>query len=205
MASTDLPPHPELPTPPAEKLNPHFILGEIRDHIRDFSELFPLVDLNILFNQATDVRRKHVNAETQVRQFLRAFQKTETFKDAFHQLDPDTQRKIQAFIDGQTADSVTKKSGFRLPASPATKHHFRLLDLFHSLFHDHDGKDDEQPLAIDDQKKLPVIYEDMDRKRIMQVSPNFIVLKMLSYELMLRVGIRRGRIRKLGRISQEQA
>lgn len=41
MPTEELPPYPQLPPPPAEKLNPHFILGEIRDYIRDFMELFP--------------------------------------------------------------------------------------------------------------------------------------------------------------------
>lgn len=76
MSTEDLPPHPQLPAPSAEKLNPHFILGEIRDYIRDFKKLFPYVDLDVLHEQTTTVRRKQVDAETQIRQFLQAFQRT---------------------------------------------------------------------------------------------------------------------------------
>ena len=171
MATNDLPPHPELSLPPAEKLNPHFILGEIRDYIQDFSELFPLVDLGILKEQATAVRRQNVDADTQIRQFLKAFKKTETFRNAFAELDPDTQAKVKEFTHGHSADSVTKTSGFGLPASPATKHHFKLLDLFDSLFHSHDKDKAQKTLstAEADSKKLPVIYEDADHKEIMQV------------------------------------
>ena len=170
MAQEELPAHPQLPTPPAEKLNPHFILGEIRDYIRDFSDLFPFVDLDILFDQATAVRRKNVDAEVQVRQFLKAFKKTDTFKDAFQQLDSDTQHKVQAFSDGHSAASVTKKSGFSLPASPATQHHFRLLDLFDSLFHHHDEHKEQQPHGTaKDTRTPPVIYEDQDQRQVMKV------------------------------------
>ena len=170
MAQTELPPHPELPLPPAEKLNPHFILGEIRDYIRDFSKLFPFVDLDILFDQTTAVRRKNVDAEVQIRQFLKAFEKTSTFKDALEQLDPDTQHKVQAFSGGHSAHSVTKKSGFGLPASPATQHHFRLLGMFENLFHHHDehGKQEAQA-QTKDVRKPPVIYEDQDQKQVMKV------------------------------------
>ena len=170
MAPAELPPYPQLPIPPAEKLNPHFILGEIRDYIRDFSKLFPFVDLDILYDETTAVRRKNVNSETQVRQFLQAFRKTETFRDAIQQLDPDTQHKVQAFTDGHSADSVTKKSGFSLPASPATKHHFRLLDLVQSFFHpDDDPEVQRSQGGGDDQRVPPKIYEDIDRKQIMKV------------------------------------
>lgn len=174
MASETLPEHPELPFPPAEKLNPHFILGEIRDYIQEFSSLFPLVNLDILKDQATDVRRKNVSAEAQIRQFLKAFHKTETFRDAFEQLDPDTQKKVQAFTHGQSAEAVTKASGFGLPPSPATKHHFKLLDLFHSLFRSHDKHGVPEPTvkAEGGSHDPPVIYEDADHKEIMQVYIN---------------------------------
>ena len=169
MAQTKLPPHPHVPPPPAEKLNPHYILGEISDNIRDFSELFPQVDLDVLFDQTTAVRRKDVNAEVQIRQFLNAFEKTSTFKDAFNQLDPDTKHKVKAFSSGQSASSIVEKSGFSLPGSPATKHHFRLLDLFDSLFHHHD-KDKQKPLTwATDKRNAPIIYEDLDHKLVMKV------------------------------------
>ena len=171
MAQESLPDHPQLALPPAEKLNPNFILGEIRDYVQEFSDLFPLVDLDILKDQVTAVRRKNVNAETQIRQFLKAFYKTDTCRDACDQLDPDTQKKVQAFTEGQSADVVTKASGFGLPPSPPTKHHFKLLDLFDSVFHSHDKRADQEPTAKahGGPQKAPVIYEDADHKEIMQV------------------------------------
>lgn len=172
MTAEELPPHPQLPTPPAEKLNPHFILGEIRDYICDFKELFPFVDLDVLREQTTAVRRKQVDAETQIRQFLQAFKRTQTFKDAFDQLDPDTQKKVRAFSDGKSAQDVTKSKGFELPPSPAVKHHFRLLDIFHSLFH-HGRKEDhkaiEQAISAKGVPGAPVIHEDDNDKKVMKV------------------------------------
>ena len=168
---TDLPPHPELTLPPPEKLNPHYILGEIRDHIQKFSDLFPLVDLDILREQTTAVRRKNVNAETQIRQFLKAFEKTETFRDAFAELDLETQSKVKDFTHGNSADAVTKASGFGLPASPATKRHFKLLDVFQSLFHTNEKAKGEKQVAAAgiEHPEPPVIYEDADHKEVMKV------------------------------------
>jgi len=171
MAQENLPDHPHLSLPPAEKLNPHFILGEIRDNIQDFSNLFPFVDLDILQEQTTAVRRKDVDAETQIRQFLKAFNKTETFRAAFDHLDPDTQKKVQAFTHGQSAEAITKASGFALPPNPATKHHFKLLDLFRSLFHSHAGDTAREATSKADPGRHgpPIIYEDPSHKEIMQV------------------------------------
>lgn len=175
MASENVPDHPYLSLPRAENLNPQFILGEIRDNIQDFSELFPFVDLDILKDQTTAVKRKDVDAETQIRQFLKAFNKTDTFRDAFGHLDPDTQKKVQAFTHGQSAEAVTTTSGFALPPSPATKRHFKLLDRFRSLFHSHDGDAARKATAKADAKPqgLPIIYKDPDHKEIMQVRTRY--------------------------------
>ncbi len=179
MFPRPLPPHPELPFPPAGNLNGHFILGEIRDYIKDFKELFPHVDLDILFDQITAVRRKNVNAETQMRQFLLAFRNTETFQKALEQLDEDTRKKIEAFRDGASCGDVVKAGGFQLPPSPQTKLHFRLLNKINAFFHrSHKLPQVEakkQPLgrvevvADPDGVKAPIIYEDADDKKIMKV------------------------------------
>ena len=131
-----LPPHPELPFPPAGNLSGHFILGKIRDYIKDFKELFPHVGLDILFDQITALRRKNVNAETQIRQFLLAFRNTETFQKALEQLDEDMRKKVEAFRDGASCGDVVKAGDFQLPPSPPTKQrHFRLLNKINAFFH----------------------------------------------------------------------
>ena len=62
-----------------------------------------------------------MTAQTQVRQFLKAFRNVDTFHDAFGQLDGKTQSMVQAFLDGGSAEDVTKKSGFALPPSPGMR------------------------------------------------------------------------------------
>lgn len=161
------------------RLNQHFILGEIRDYIRDFHELFPHVDLDVLLDLITDVRRKQVNPETQMRQFLLAFKNTETFQKALDELDEETRKKVLSFREGASCGDLVKKDGFHLPSSPAAKHHFRLLDKVHSLFHfkkddSHEEVQQEPPAKIQaiidhEGAKAPVVYEDADHKKIMKV------------------------------------
>lgn len=159
-------------------MNQHFILGEILDYLKDFSESFPHVDLDILFDQVTAVRRKNVDPETQIRQFLQAFENAPTFKEAFDQLDSETQKKVVSFRDGASTHDLTKTRGFSLPASPPAKHHFRFLDVVHSLFTP--PRDDER--RPEDHKQQPrgetklesvdakslLIYEDEGNKKIMK-------------------------------------
>lgn len=162
-----------MPFPPAERLNQHFILGEIRDYIKDFAELFPHVDLDILFDQITAVRRKDVNPETQMRQFLLAFKNTSTFQDAFDHLDAETKKRVESFRDGTSAGDIIGTHGFQLPPSPPAKHHFRLLDRIHSLFQ-HPQEHVQQPSQEEakgetSDDKTPVVYEDADNKKHMKV------------------------------------
>lgn len=162
-----------MPFPPAERLNQHFILGEIRDYIKDFAELFPHVDCDILFDQITAVRRKNVDPERQIRQFLLAFKNTSTFQEAFDHLDAETKKKVESFRDGTSAGDIIGNRGFQLPTSPPAKHHFRLLDRIHSLFQrpQEGGKQPSQVEAkiesSDD--KAPIIYEDAHDEKQMKV------------------------------------
>lgn len=154
-------------------MNQHFILGEIRDYIKDFAELFPHVDLDILCDLITAVRRKNVNPETQLRQFLLAFKNTEAFQEAFDHLDAETKKKVESFRDGTSAGKIIGTSGFQLPPSPPAKHHFRLLDRIHSLFH-HQQEPNKQPSRVETEiqpsdEKSPIVYEDADDKKPMKV------------------------------------
>ena len=151
MGSDALPPHPQISLLPPEKLSKNFILDEIRGNIKKFDKLFPYVDLDVLLKQTIDVQDKNVNAEvfwilfakilcntlltlviaqTQVRQFLKAFRNVDTFHDAFGQLDGNTKSMVQNFLDGGSAEDVTKKSGFALPPSPGM---FPLTHTFRGL------------------------------------------------------------------------
>ena len=152
------------------------------------------MNLDIILDLITDVRRKNVNPETQIRQFLLAFKDTSTFKEAFDQLDAETQKKVLAFRDGASAGDLTSTHGFKLPPSAPAKHHFRLLDAFHSLFKHHP----EEPAHPEPKSKLetgvdsegveaPVIYEDLDSKKLMKVRKrvsSFALVLITLYRLM---------------------
>lgn len=137
------------------------------------------MDLDVLLDLITDVTRKQVNPETQMRQFLLAFKDTETFRKAVGELDEETRKKVLSFRDGASCGDLVKKDGFHLPSSPAARHHFRLLDTVHSLFHfkkddHHKEVHQESPAKIQaiidhEGAKAPVIYEDADHEKIMKV------------------------------------
>ena len=63
MGSEALPSHPEISLLPPEKLSKNFILDEIKDNLKDFNQLFPHVDLDVLLKQAIDVKNKKVDPE----------------------------------------------------------------------------------------------------------------------------------------------
>lgn len=181
------PPHLELPFPPAESLNQNFILGEIRDYIRELREFFPNVDMDILLEQIKQVKAKNVHPEVQIRQFLQAFKNAPAFRDAFDLLDEDTKKKVVAFREGTSCDKIIGSKGFQLPLSPPAKHHFRLLDAIHSFFHPHDVKEGqpEEATALSktaeaksDEAQAPKIYEDQDRKKIMKVWKDLSMLEI---------------------------
>lgn len=174
-------PPPELLFPPAEKLNQNFILGEIRDYIKEFRDVFPNVDLDILLEQVKQVRRKNVHPEVQIRQFLLAFKDAPAFRDAFDNLDEETKKKVEGFRGGASADDIIGNAGFHLPPSPPAKQHFRLLNAFHSLFRFGDTKKKqpkettivpkaaEAEAAVAETATAPKIYEDPDQKKMMKV------------------------------------
>lgn len=155
-------------------MNQHFILGEIRDYLEDFHDLFPHVHLDILRELVTAVRRKNVDPEIQLRQFLQAFNDTTTFRKSLDSLDPDTKKIVEAFRDGASAHAVTETKGFHLPPSPPAKHHFRLLDRVHALFHSHDNEEEPHSKAVSTDGSTHaaadvLIYEDADQRKIMKV------------------------------------
>lgn len=153
-------------------MNQHFLLGEIRDNIESFNEEFPHVHLDILRELVTAVRRKNVDPEIQLRQFLQAFNDTTAFREAFDALDPLTKKRVEAFRDGASAQDVTEKKGFQLPPSPSAKHHFRLLDSLHALFHPRDEETPHSKATPVDRGGRPTdlrVYEDAGNTKIMKV------------------------------------
>ena len=164
------------------------------------------MDLDILFDQVTAVRRKNVDPETQIRQFLQAFKNAPTFKDAFDQLDSETQKKVESFRDGTSTHDLTKTRGFSLPTSPPAKHHFRFLDVVHNLFkHPRDDRkiseDGKQQPRVEtetepDDDKTPLIYEDTGDKKIIKARTHHALplkiadISRLTKKFLLRTGVK---------------
>ena len=59
-----------IPTPDSAKLNNHYTLGEIIDHVQELVDDFPHINFQELIDQITQVRNRHVNPEEQVRGFF---------------------------------------------------------------------------------------------------------------------------------------
>jgi hypothetical protein len=169
----------DIPSPSTAKLNPHFILGEIIDHIRDLSDEHPNVDVGLLRRLLIDVRNHQVDPERTIRRYLNAFRATNSLQAAINQLDAGTKSKILAFADGRSATEVTTVKGFKPKPSLSSQHRFRFLDFFHRLLHDHDHEhvngatngDVSAPAAsFKAAPGLPIVYENKAKTEIMEVS-----------------------------------
>jgi hypothetical protein len=153
-----------LPTPDSAKLNNHYILGEIIEHVQEFADGFPHIDFEELIDQITQVREGKVDAEVQVRGFLKVFENTPFFRNEALKLDPTTRAQLGDFLGGGSAEEVVKHRHWTLRPSPRVKHHFSLLQFFESFgLHD-------RPVKYLEAKGLPIIYEDAAKTTVMEVS-----------------------------------
>jgi hypothetical protein len=169
-----------LPPPSTAKLNPHFILGEIIDHIQALSDDHPNVDITLLRQLLIDVRNHQVDPEKTVRRYLNAFIATKHLQAAIVQLDASTKSKIQAFAAGKSATEVTAAKGFEPKPSLSSQHRFRFLDFFHKLVHHHhhvngaangvNGDVSAATVSFKAAPALPLVYEDKAKTQIMEVS-----------------------------------
>jgi hypothetical protein len=189
MASPNTTPYHQLPAPDPGNLNDHYILGEIIDNIAelhdDLHDRYPAIDLDILRSQLINIRNHNVEPKEHLRSFLKVYQKTKVYRDAFAQLDETTKSQIDAFISGEPEERVLRQDAagenvFHLPPSPPVKHHFK--ELIDRLLHRHQDHDHEngtlnglasgaangaerRPIVAG----LPVIYENTERTMIMEV------------------------------------
>ena len=181
-----------LPEPPKENLVSHFILGEIIDHIDLIKDEFPKVKIHDLKTHLWDIRNKSVEPEKHLRGFLKVFEETEVFKDAFAELDEGMQRQLKTFLAGGNGQMIMAAGGmgdtFALPPSPPVKHHFReLLSKIHGVFH-HDahvngvnsvtgangviGTNRTNGVVVNGHQDYPRIFEDESKTKIMEVYNN---------------------------------
>jgi hypothetical protein len=121
-----------LPPPPKENLVSHFILEEIVDHIGLIKDDFPLVDVQLFREHLWQIKNKNVDHPLlHLRGFLKVFEKTKGFQDAFAELDNGMKIQLSTFMAGGGEEIVLAAGGkgnnFHIPPSPAVKHHFREL------------------------------------------------------------------------------
>jgi hypothetical protein len=121
-----------LPPPPKENLVSHFILEEIVDHIGLIKDDFPLVDVQLFREHLWQIKNKNVDHPLlHLRGFLKVFEKTKGFQDAFAELDNGMKIQLSTFMAGGGEDIVLAAGGkgnnFHIPPSPAVKHHFKEL------------------------------------------------------------------------------
>lgn len=95
-------PFDQVPTPDPAKLDEHYILGEIIDHIEelydDIHKNFPFIDLDILRNQLISIRNHNVDPEQHLHSFLKVYEKTPVYQVAFKQLDETTNPKSMLLL-----------------------------------------------------------------------------------------------------------
>jgi hypothetical protein len=120
-----------LPPPPKENLVSHFILEEIVDHIGLIQDDFQDVDVPLLREHLWEIKNKNVKPLLHLRGFLKVFEKTKVFQDAFAELDNGMKIQLSTFMAGGGKEIVLAAGGrgntFHLPPSPAVKHHFKEL------------------------------------------------------------------------------
>jgi len=188
-----------LPKPPKENLTSHFILGEIIDHIGALQDEFPHVQIDRFKEHLWAIRNKNVEPEKHLRGFLKVFEHTNTFKDAFGQLDDGTKRQLRSFMAGGSEDSVMASGAsdgeFHLPPSPPVRHHFReIVERVEEKIQELFGGDSKQLNGLNGVEKVevektiasqgfPRIYEDRAETRTMEVrNAIFILFAVFKYE-----------------------
>ncbi|MCJ1290300.1 hypothetical protein MMC34_001836 [Xylographa carneopallida] len=160
----------DIGAPDTSKLNNHFILKEIIDHVQELGDDFPNINLEELITQLTQVNSKKCDPEVQLRGFLKVFQDTPMYRKEYSELESTTQGQLHEFINGGSAADVVKERGFALQPSPAAKHHFKFLDSLKALFAKTDNIESlETSLKA---AKVPLIYENDARSELMEVYSN---------------------------------
>lgn len=206
MSSSNPPIPPiNLPPPCPGQLHGDYILGEMLDHLSYYEEIFTRVKFDELRQLLSDVRNHSGDREIAYRSFLRAFEGTTTYQNAFRELDPETRGKIGMWLDGEEA-GVLSQDGFVLPLSPGAKRHFahlqKVRDIVRglkdveekgisSLFH-HASGEEQETLSDDagsvnvarlkeEMEKVAEVWADVENTIQVEVThiPNSLLIKQL--------------------------
>jgi hypothetical protein len=189
----------DLAEPPKENLVSCFILEEIIDHIDVLKDEFPEVKISTLKKHLWWIRNKRLDPEEHLRGLLQTFKETESFKDAFAQLDDSMKIQLKVFMSGGSEDQILaagKHEGyFHLPPSPPVHNHFQ--EMVHMV--EHKTEDFVHPKQVngvngtnryvEERAKTsdgyPHIYEDEAETKVMEVSCLFTSIKLSSFPSVL--------------------
>ncbi len=155
---------PHVPPPDRDNMRRYSLLLEMSQQIKNFAAQHPLIDFDLLSSTLEKISYGELDSEAQLRAFGKVFEHTREFRQAMNGLDETTRSQIKLFIDGKPINEVQAGKPFYIPASPLVKHHFSLLSWIHRL-----GESVSQKDHIT-KRGLPVIYENIARTEIMEVS-----------------------------------
>jgi hypothetical protein len=169
-----------------ELLERTHILKEILGNVDDYAKDFDLIDYPALKEEVLKpVLAETFDPETQIRGFLKTFRHTLVYKAALAKIGNDGLKdQIDAFVDGKSAKQVVGAGGFDVAShkSPPVHHHFSLLaelkklvigaielkEAVHDVFH-------PQHKHV---KDLPVVFEDANDTKVVEVSSCFYHLNL---------------------------
>jgi hypothetical protein len=136
------------------------------------ADVHPTVDLDLLRQLADGVRNDQIGSEDAIRALCQVFEDTFTFEVLHGQLNADLKAKVSAFLSGTPADTITARGLDPTPAPLSLyRHpfggHVSEAHRMHHLFGGRAFAKVEQ--EIDAVENRPVVFEDRERTKIMQV------------------------------------
>lgn len=140
------------------------------------ADVHPTIDLDLLRQLADGVRGDRIESEDATRALCQVFQDTFTFKVLHGQLNADLKAKVSAFLSGTPAETITAQ-GFDISPGLLSLHghpsgsHFPDAPKKHRLFGGRAYAKVEQ--TLDAMEHRPVVFEDCERTKIMEVRGAF--------------------------------
>jgi len=124
--------------PQPQDLERNHILEDILQHCTDYAGEYKDINYNALKDDVIrPVIENHFDPETQLRGFLKVFQRTLAYNAAFANIqDEDLKKRINAFANGESSKQASDglKINVSGHASPGVQHHFSLIRELRKLF-----------------------------------------------------------------------
>lgn len=139
--------------------------SKVVDEIVDYFNLH--LDIQLAFPGLKEVLVSYQKGEADADDFhrglLRSIQLHSAFAAAYADLDSDLQKKVTAWLSGESPENIVGKRGFSTPLSPGAKHHFKRMEEA--------GQSEASRRWLNAKRQTsPVIYEDAAHTKVMAVS-----------------------------------